>query len=543
MSDEEGTVRYILMPRRPEQGMVDQGPLGDFLQHFDAARSTSVPLEVPLQRFVEGLNIAAKQASERFGPPLPEGILESTFETTSRIASDRDVLHEVVRVIDSQADRGTKLIELSPAAAQTLSSLVGEQELAPLIEYRLAGDDRFTPKLAPTSVGGASLRLQVRCAVSGGPISGVAVAAYTDFAKRCGAASTSDANGDVALALGQPALKVDRLLLAARESNHWGRCLSQVLIQDKDVITLSPAQSFTSDALRHFYPPATGNRGKGVKIAVVDTGIDAHPDLFIAGQSFNTVQHEPKNQWCGNGNIHGTHIAGIIGGRGSLVAGLAPDAEIASYRVFGVNAKTATNYSVGKAIYTASFHEGCHLINLSMIADPTDDAYLSRDLDVAVDNGAVVIAAAGNDWGSSIGFPARHRSVLAVTAFGRIGAFPSDGLELTEMAAASATDPNVFFAAFSNVGSRGTAAVIGPAFIAPGVGIVSAAGKIGYRPMSGTSQATAVVTGAAAALISDNLQIMQMPAERSRSNAICNFLFGRARPMGFAMEYEGHGCL
>ena len=71
--------------------------------------------------------------------------------------------------------------------------------------------------------------------------------------------------------------------------------------------------------------------GKGMKVAIIDSGVDyTHPDLkanYIGG--YDTVDEDSDPM---DGNVHGTHVAGIIAGNGKI-KGVAPNASILAYRV------------------------------------------------------------------------------------------------------------------------------------------------------------------------------------------------------------------
>ena len=87
----------------------------------------------------------------------------------------------------------------------------------------------------------------------------------------------------------------------------------------------------------------TGVTGKGVYVAVLDTGVDAHHP-FLAGRveeeaCFATACPNGQTQMIGPGAArpvadHGTHVAGIVAGRNDKFAGIAPDAKIIGVRVF-----------------------------------------------------------------------------------------------------------------------------------------------------------------------------------------------------------------
>lgn len=109
-----------------------------------------------------------------------------------------------------------------------------------------------------------------------------------------------------------------------------------------------------------------GYTGKGVKIAVMDTGINArHPDLRVAGGISMIGDSSPLT----DGNGHGTHVAGVIGALNNSigVVGAAPDAEIYSVKVLGSDGAGKLEY-VLNGIQWAIDHE-MDIINLSLTTE------------------------------------------------------------------------------------------------------------------------------------------------------------------------------
>ena len=181
------------------------------------------------------------------------------------------------------------------------------------------------------------------------------------------------------------------------------------------------------DSKRFFYGDANAAAGTGVKVGVIDTGIATHPDLAIDGGA-NLVVGENPNDFGDNGEGHGTHVAGIIAGRGSAptgVRGIAPNVTLRSYRVFGKNNPGASNFSIAKAIDRA-VADGCDVINMSLGGGSPDIATQEAIADARA-QGTVIFAAAGNDSRSPVSFPARESLALAVSAMGRKGTFPKIG--------------------------------------------------------------------------------------------------------------------
>ena len=215
------------------------------------------------------------------------------------------------------------------------------------------------------------------------------------------------------------------------------------------------------------------NKGAGVRIAVIDTGIDLdHPDLVVAGN----VSFVPGTATGDDDHGHGTHVAGIIGARdnGLGVVGVAP--ESALYAVKVLDATGSGSWSnVISGLEWAVDHK-MNIVNMSLGASSAPAA-AELAINSAYNAGILVVAAAGNSGnnfglGDNITFPARYAAVIAVVA----------------------TDQSDQRATFS---STGPAAEIA----APGVGIKSTYKNGGYTTLSGTSMAAPHVAGTAALVL------------------------------------------
>lgn len=216
--------------------------------------------------------------------------------------------------------------------------------------------------------------------------------------------------------------------------------------------------------------PAAWSRGKGagVKVAVIDTGIDcSHPDLqcdFSAGTNIVDPGSAPMDD-----NEHGTHVAGTIAGRGEGgPLGVAPEATLIPVKVLDADGAGSLSDIVAGINWAAK--HGVDVINMSL-GGPSGSAALERAVKQALNAGVVIVAAAGNSGPNpdTVGFPGGYPGVIAVAA----------------------SDKNDQVASFS---SRGDAV----AFIAPGVNITSTIPGGGTKSLSGTSMASPHVAGLAA---------------------------------------------
>jgi type VII secretion-associated serine protease mycosin len=246
------------------------------------------------------------------------------------------------------------------------------------------------------------------------------------------------------------------------------------------------------------------SRGAGVRVAVVDSGVfAAHPKLlgalapsvdlipaYTGSAPFGVVS--PGNGTdCEN---HGTPIAGIIAARPAgddRVVGVAPDATIVPIRFDGDVAQ-APDVMIAAAIRTAA--DQARVMNLSF-AVPIDNTPIREAIQYAQSRDVVIVAAAGNENENQPGyswFPAAYPGVLAVAALDAQGR-PT------------------------NASNRGP--WIGIA--APGENITALSSGGGYTVVSGTSFATAIVSGTAALV---RAKYPAMPAtqviERLRGTAV-----------------------
>ena len=235
---------------------------------------------------------------------------------------------------------------------------------------------------------------------------------------------------------------------------------------------------------------AGGNKGAGVNVAIIDTGIDyTHSDLDdnfdteLLGYDFVNGDSDPMDD-----NGHGTHCAGIVAAEdnGVGVVGVAPEAHL--YAVKVLNSGGSGSLSDVIAGIQWSVDNGMHVISMSLGTD-TDYLPLHAACDVA-SGGIVIVAAAGNDGnppgkGDNVDYPARYDSVIAVAA----------------------TDSNDNRARWSSTGPAVELA-------APGVSVYSTVPG-GYGTKGGTSMACPHVAGTVALVIGegDVRQYLQYTAD------------------------------
>ncbi|ORZ32440.1 peptidase S8/S53 domain-containing protein, partial [Catenaria anguillulae PL171] len=183
--------------------------------------------------------------------------------------------------------------------------------------------------------------------------------------------------------------------------------------------------------------------GRGIKIGVVDTGIDwKHPAFAEPGKTCETFKGpgcrvlyghdfvgdaydsnneaavpQPDNDPM-DCNGHGTHCAGISGGKDERIEGVAPGAVFGAYRIFGCEGSTSTEIIL--AALEQSYQDGMSVINMSLGGGRvTDDYPTAQAVDVLSDNGVYTMSAVGNSgtggisWVSAPGVASRGIGVAS----------------------------------------------------------------------------------------------------------------------------------
>jgi thermitase len=229
-------------------------------------------------------------------------------------------------------------------------------------------------------------------------------------------------------------------------------------------------------------------KGDGAKVAIVDSGVySEHPDIgrIVAQRDFVEGDAVADDDFG-----HGTHVTGIAGAltdNGKGVAGGCFGCGLIVGKVMGLGGFTTDSRIVEGINW--SVNQGADVVNLSL-GGPADSSVLRGAVNRAHGQGAVVVAAAGNDGADGPRYPAAYSKVIAVSAI-------------------SAEDR---LASFSGRGRWVDLA-------APGIDIISTSKSGGYDRQSGTSMAAPFVSGLAGLLASQGMsagsirQGMQATAE------------------------------
>ena len=248
-------------------------------------------------------------------------------------------------------------------------------------------------------------------------------------------------------------------------------------------------------------PEERNDWGRGVKVAILDSGID------LSHSNLDGVSIEEIDMLGGGASSrgHGTAIASIISGNDSGIMGIAPSASLLSIRVLDGKGQ-GDSFTVAKGIVEAA-NRGAQVINLSL-GGTGESIVLKNAVDYARAQGSLVVAAVGNEGVSGVSYPAKFDHVIGVTS----------------------VDANGRQSSFANYGE-------GVDIAAPGVGVFTAWEDEALVSFSGTSSATAFISGALASEISRNPNLS--------SDQVVDLLYkysNESEKPGFD-EFTGNGIL
>ncbi|MGI6704103.1 MAG: S8 family peptidase [Clostridia bacterium] len=252
------------------------------------------------------------------------------------------------------------------------------------------------------------------------------------------------------------------------------------------------------ETIREDHPEPINYTGKGIGVAVVDTGVAPHPDLVKPADrivAFKDYINEKREPYDDNG--HGTHVAGCIAGNGygsrGKYSGIAPEANIIAIKTLDKEGSGDTSDVIAAIQWVLDNRNRYNIkvLNLSLGSQPKSLSYspIDKAVSAAWEMGLTVICAAGNEGPrrQTISSPGICPEVITVGAL--------DDRDTT-------TTKDDKIADFSSRGPT-RRMVAKPDIIAPGVNIISLAVQnreddVLYKSLSGTSMATPIVSGCAA---------------------------------------------
>ena len=230
---------------------------------------------------------------------------------------------------------------------------------------------------------------------------------------------------------------------------------------------------------------ARGINGAGIRVAVLDTGIANHPDVLPIAGGISLV---PGVVSFNDGHSHGTHCAGIIGGRnnGIGIVGVAHACKLYAVKVLADSGSGMSSWIIAGMDWAAA--HGMHVASMSLGGLSGPIVAYAQAVKRLQDRGTVVVIAAGNSF-QQPNFPwvnAPGNSIIP-------------GVPNASPIAVGAVASNTIIAPFSSRGGQ-NAIWNQVTVVAPGVNINSSVLGGAYALKSGTSMATPHVAGAAALL-------------------------------------------
>lgn len=260
--------------------------------------------------------------------------------------------------------------------------------------------------------------------------------------------------------------------------------------------------------------------GKGIGVAVLDTGIYPHPDFGGRIVAFADFVNNKRRPYDDNG--HGTHVAGIIAGSGKQslgkYRGMAPASHLIAVKILDHKGNGRLRDVLKALDWICRNKEkyNIRIVNISVGTMGNSDwknIQMNNAVDHAWDEGLVVVTAAGNmgPKPGTITAPGSSRKVITVGASDMLSS--RDGM--------------------SGVGPT-RECICKPDIVMPGANVISCSPE-GYQKKSGTSMATPKVSGAIALLLEKDPYLTNLEVKM--------LLRQSAVDMGFARNRQGWGIL
>lgn len=187
--------------------------------------------------------------------------------------------------------------------------------------------------------------------------------------------------------------------------------------ETQDELERTPSTQWNHSLMNINAAWADGYTGRGVKVAILDTGFYAHhPEINFAGGE-SLFDDDP---WTNDHTGHGTHIAGIVGAnKDSEFSGISPDAQLYGIKIYHRDHVTENGapytdvQSMTDGIYAALKRKAQIIVISSSV--PEGDSALHKAVQTARQKGALIIAAGGNQ-AEHVQYPAAYDEVLAVAS-------------------------------------------------------------------------------------------------------------------------------
>ena len=242
-----------------------------------------------------------------------------------------------------------------------------------------------------------------------------------------------------------------------------------------------------------------GARGQGIKVGIADTGIDGSHPCFshqeFSSSNFAAFDNEgqPRDILPSDSGWHGTHCAGVIAGReeSGVARGVAPEATLCIARVFDGWNGTPACIKSGLAWLQL---KRCDVVSLSLGWPGLHDEWATEINDL-IRNGAIVVAASGNEFGITGTAPTRSPANYPISELVCVGAY-----DRTRSVWLRSGGGAIEWPTSSQFG--GVPSITTPYLVGPGVDIVSSVPGAMYKSSDGTSMATPHIAGLLACALS-----------------------------------------